>query len=339
MTGPAGSRGLSVADLASRVGAEVLDASAHGQLVRGVATLERATRDDVSFLDNTHYLASLAGSAAGACLMRHEHADRAPVGMAILATVAPYLAWARTVAVFHTPPSLVPGIDPSARVAADARVGQGSRVEAGAVIGQGVALGERCLVGANTVIGDGVEIGDETRIGANASLAHCRVGARCLIYPGVRVGTDGFGFAIDGERYVRVPHIGRVLIGDDVEVGSNSTIDRGTLDDTVIGAGTMIDNLVQIAHNVVIGRGCVIAGQVGISGSARLGDFVVVGGQAGIAGHLIVGSRVRIASRSAVKDDLDDGQAYGGAPAVPIREFRRQIAAVMRLGKRKSGQP
>jgi UDP-3-O-[3-hydroxymyristoyl] glucosamine N-acyltransferase len=259
--------------------------------------------------------------------------------MTPLLTEAPYVAWARAVALFHPAPPLEPGVAAGAIVAPEARIGAGSRIETMAVIGAGASLGRGCHVGALAVIGPGVEIGDGTRIGAGASLAHCRVGSRCAIHDGARIGTDGFGFATAAGVHVRVPHVGGVVIADDVEVGANTTIDRGTLGDTVVGAGSKIDNLVQIAHNVAIGRGCVIAGQVGISGSARLGDYVVVGGQAGIAGHLSIGSRAVIAARSAVKDDLEEGGVYGGVPAVPIREFRRQIAAIMRLGKRKSGQP
>jgi UDP-3-O-[3-hydroxymyristoyl] glucosamine N-acyltransferase len=159
------------------------------------------------------------------------------------------------------------------------------------------------------------------------------------IYTGARIGQDGFGFASDRSGHTRVPQVGRVIIGDDVEVGANSTIDRGAGPDTVIGSGCMIDNLVQIGHNVQMGRGCVIVSQVGISGSTRLGDVVVIGGQTGVAGHLTIGSGVRIAAKSGVHQDIPAGSDVGGAPAVPIREWRRQIAATVRLGRRGKGEP
>ena len=306
-----------------------------GQVVRGVATLETAGPDDISFLDNRRYIDAFTVSRAGACLVRAEFADRAPAGMALLLTERPYHGYAGVARAFHPEPEVVAGIDPRASVDPSARVGAGTAVAAGAVIGPRAEIGTHCRIGPNAVIGAGVVIGDNTVVGANASLSHCLVGARVLIYPGVRIGQDGFGFAIDPKGHVKVPQLGRVVVGDDVEIGANSCIDRGAVGDTVIGPGCMIDNLVQIGHNVQLGRGCVIVSLVGISGSTRLGDFVVVGGQSGFAGHLRIGSGVRVAAQSGVHKDVPDGVAVGGSPAVPVSEWRREIATIKRLAKRK----
>ncbi len=306
-----------------------------GKALRDVATLETAGPDDVSFLDNRRYIDAFTSSRAGACLVREEFADRAPAGMALLLTERPYHGYAGVARAFHPDPDVVAGTDPHASVDPTARVGAGSAVAAGAVIGPRAEIGARCRIGPNAVIGPGVVIGDDTVVGANASLSHCLVGARVLIYPGVRIGQDGFGFAIDPKGHVKVPQLGRVVVGDDVEIGANSCIDRGAVGDTVIGPGCMIDNLVQIGHNVQLGRGCVIVSLVGISGSTRLGDFVVVGGQSGFAGHLRIGSGVRVAAQSGVHKDVPDGVSVGGSPAVPVSEWRREIATIKRLAKRK----
>ncbi len=167
------------------------------------------------------------------------------------------------------------------------------------------------------------------------TLSHCLIGARVVLHPGVRIGQPGFGFAPDASGPVKIPQLGRVIIGDDVEIGANTTIDRGSGHDTVIGAGSMIDNLVQIGHNVVLGRGCVLAGQVGISGSTQLGDLVMVGGQGGIAGHLRIGRGAQIAAKSGIMRDVAAGSVVCGIPAVPIGAFMRQTALVQRLAKKK----
>jgi UDP-3-O-[3-hydroxymyristoyl] glucosamine N-acyltransferase len=227
-----------------------------------------------------------------------------------------------------------PWIAPTAWIDATAALGEGCRVEPGAVIGAGARIGARCHVGPGVAIGGGVVLGDDCIVGANASVSHAVVGNRVMLYPGVRIGQDGFGFAMGPQGHVKVPQLGRVIIGDDVEIGANSTIDRGAGPDTVIGEGCMIDNLVQIGHNVQLGRGCVIVAQVGISGSTRLGDFVAVGGQVGIAGHLKIGSGVRIAAQSGVMRDIGAGETVGGSPAQPMAEWLRQSAMLSKMARR-----
>ena len=206
-----------------------------------------------------------------------------------LVTDEPYAAWARVAALFHPLPPLDPGVHPSAVVAADAVIDPSAEIGPLAVIGAGVEIGPRCCIGALAVLGRGVVLGPDCRIGSHASLSHALLGARVYIYPGARIGQDGFGFATTPEGFRSVPQLGRVILEDDVEVGANTTIDRGSLQDTVIGAGSRLDNLVQIGHNVHLGRGCVVVAQAGISGSTILEDHVMLGGQAGLTGHLRIG--------------------------------------------------
>ena len=326
---------LTLLQLAEIAGATIAPDADESRQFGDVAALEAAGPSDVSFLDNRKYIAALASSQAGACLLRPELADRAPPGMALLATPAPYKAYARIARAFHPEQAEKPGIHASAHVDPSARLAPDVGVGPGAVIGARAEIGARCRIGANAVIGDGVVIGTGSRIGTNASLSHCIVGAGVLIYPGVRIGQDGFGFAPDPAGHIKVPQLGRVLIGDGCEIGANTTIDRGSAADTVIGPGCMIDNLVQIGHNVRLGRGCVVVAQVGISGSTQLDDFVVIGGQGGLAGHLHIGQGAQIAAQSGVHRDVGPGEIVGGYPAVPILEWRRQAAALRRLAKRK----
>ena len=202
-----------------------------------------------------------------------------------------------------------------------------------AVIGESAAIGPRCRVGALATIGPGVVLGPDCRIGPHASLSHALLGARVYVYPGARIGQEGFGFAITGEGFHSVPQLCRVILEDDVEVGANTTIDRGSLQDTVIGAGSRLDNLVQIGHNVRLGRGCVIVSQAGVSGSTILENHVMVGPQAGLTGHLRIGRMARIGAQAGVMADVDAGTEVVGTPAQPRRAFFREVAILRRMAR------
>jgi UDP-3-O-[3-hydroxymyristoyl] glucosamine N-acyltransferase len=323
--------------LASLTGALLHDPASGDRLIEDVAPLETAGPDDVAFLDNRKYAEAFAASRAGAAFVDERMAAKAPPGMALLIAGEPYKAFARAAQAFYPVKPVTPQraatavIDPTVLVPADCEIGPNVVIEAR------VRLGARCQIGPNTVIGAGVELGEDCRVGANVTLSHCLIGARVVLHPGVRIGQAGFGFAPDAHAPVKVPQLGRVVIGDDVDIGANTTIDRGSGHDTVIGPGTMIDNLVQIGHNVVLGRGCILAGQVGISGSTRLGDFVMAGGQAGFAGHLQIGGGARIAAKSGVMRDVESGATVCGSPAVPIGLFMKQVAILQRLARKKDG--
>lgn len=328
---------FTLAEIAAAAAARLPAGADPSTRLHDVAPLGAATARHLSFLDNRKYLDAFVATGAGACIAPGALAHRAPPGTTVLASDAPYKAYARAAALFHPVAAPEPGVHPAAVVDPAALLAEDCRIEAGAVIAADARIGARCLVGANATVGSGVEIGDETRIGAGASLSHCLVGARVTIYPGARIGQDGFGFAPDPQGHVKIPQLGRVVIGDDVEIGANTTIDRGSGPDTVVGQGCRIDNLVQIAHNVRIGRGCVIVAQSGIAGSTAVGDFVQVGGQAGLVGHLTIGAGARIAGQSGVIRDIEPGATYGGTPAVPIRSWHRQTAALARLAKGGAG--
>ena len=318
--------------LAAVVAAAGGDAAAEGDIaLHGIAPLQSATPQTLSFLDNRRYVDALKATRAGAVLVHPALASHVPAGTVAIRTGQPYLAWARVAALFHPPPPVRPGIHPSAVVDPAAQVDPSAEIGPLAVIEAGAEIGPRCRVGPLAVIGPGVVLGADCRVGAGASLSHALVGARCSFYPGSRIGQDGFGFASGPGGFTSVPQLGRVLVGDDVEIGANTTVDRGSSQDTVIGAGCRIDNLVQIGHNVRLGRCCVIVGQAGISGSTVLGDFVQLGGQAGITGHLSIGDGARVGAKSGVMADVPAKAEVVGAPAMPARQFFREHATMRRI--------
>lgn len=307
------------------------------RLFTGVAPLQTAAAAEVSFLDNRRYAEALDATRAGAVIVHPALASRVPAGCIALVTTEPYLGWARVAALFHPVPPAEPGIHPSAWIAPGARIDPSAEIGPFACIGPDAAIGPRCRIAPHAVIGAGVVLGADCRIGPGATVTHAILGERVVVHPGARIGQDGFGFATDPRGpggipcFVAVPQLGRVLIGDDVDIGANTTIDRGSAQDTVIGPGSRLDNLVQIGHNVRLGRCCVIVSQAGISGSTVLEDFVMVGGQGGLTGHLHIGHRAQIGAQAGVMADVPAGAAVVGSPAQPVRTFFRHTAVLRKL--------
>jgi UDP-3-O-[3-hydroxymyristoyl] glucosamine N-acyltransferase len=302
-------------------------------LFEGVAPLQTAGLHDVSFLDNRRYAWALDQTLAGAVIVHPDMAARVPATTVAILTNEPYTGWARVASLFYPVPPVSPGIHPSAIVAEGAFVDPSSEVGPLCVIETGAVIGPGCRIGPSAIIGTGVVVGRDCRIGSHVSLSYAILGARVYIYPGARIGQEGFGFASIKDGFLSVPQLGRVIIEDDVEVGANTTIDRGSSRDTVIGAGSRLDNLVQIGHNVVLGRCCIIVAQVGISGSTVLDDFVHVGGQAAMAGHLRIGQGAEIGAQAGVISDIAPGVKVLGSPAQPKKDFFRQIAKLKKMAK------
>jgi len=327
---------ISIAQIIETTGASVDGDVKLSTEITDVAPLETATVGNITFLENRRYAEAVRSSKATACFLPSTLVHKAPKAMIKLVTEFPRRSYSKISQLLYKSESASANIHEAARISDLAILGQDCRIEAGVMIGAFCEIGDCCWIGANTSIDAGVIIGNGTRVGSNVSISHSKIGKNCFIYPGVRIGQPGFGFEIDSSGPIEMPQLGRVLIGNNVEIGANSTVDRGAGPDTMIGSGTRIDNLVQIGHNVEIGKGCVIVAQVGISGSTKIGDRSIVGGQVGLAGHLTIGSDVKIAAQSGVTRNVKDGSIIGGSPAVPISEFRRQVARIKLLGRRNS---
>jgi UDP-3-O-[3-hydroxymyristoyl] glucosamine N-acyltransferase len=336
LTGP-----HALGDVARAGGAELSPEADAELAIRNVVSLDLAGPGDVAFLDNKKYLPQFGLTRASACFVAPDMVARAPTGVIPLVTKAPYRAFAQTLALFY-PASGLPittGVmQGEGPIHPTARIGEAAVVEYGAVIGRDARVGAGTRIASGAVIGARCWIGRNGYVGPGVSVGHAVIGDRVILHGGVRIGQDGFGFAMGPGGHMKVPQIGRVLIEDDVEIGANSTIDRGALKDTIIGRGTKIDNLVQIGHNVIVGRNCVLVAQVAIAGSTELGDFVVMGGQSGASGHIKLGAGVQIAGTSSVKDSVPAGERWAGTPAQPLRDFARERVAIQALVRRKKDE-
>lgn len=330
--------GLTVAKIILLTGAECHDAARLSHLITDVAPLELAGPNDLTFIESSKYVDALATTRAGACLMLQRFESRAPNALILLPTEQPYRAFVDVHGELY-PQSLRPtslyeanDIAQGSTIHPTARFGSGITVDPGAVIGPRAEIGAGSIIAATAVIGPDVLIGRHCTIGAGCSITHTLIGERVVIHPGCRIGQDGFGY-IAGVPQQKVPHTGRVIIHNDVEIGAGTTIDRGGVRDTVIGEATKIDNLCQVGHNVVIGRHCVIAAQSGLSGSVKLEDFVVLGGRVAIASHVTIGRGGRVAGGSGVMNDVPPGKTWGGYPARPRMQWMRQLVTLARLTK------
>jgi UDP-3-O-[3-hydroxymyristoyl] glucosamine N-acyltransferase len=311
----------------------------HGCRLRGdpdivvdhVATLATAGAGALSFLANPRYRPQLGTTRAGAVILTEEAVADCPV--ACLVSPDPHLSYARIAADLHPPAPLTPGVSPAAHVASGCRIGEGSEISAGAVLGDDVVLGARVFIGPNAVLGAGCAVGDDSRVMAAVVLyPRVRIGARCIVHSGAVLGADGFGYArdVDGSR-IKIPQVGGVVVGDDVEIGANTTIDRGAIGDTIIGDGVRLDNQIQVAHNVIIGAHTAIAAQSGISGSTRIGARCVIGGDVAVAGHIEVADDVMIGGGTRVTGSIRRPGIYGGV--IPADEMTRWRRNAVRFGQ------
>ncbi len=304
------------------------------RVVTGVGSLEEAGAHQITWLAQDALAKKLPMTRAGAVLVRPDLAEAVPAGSAAIVVDRPHMAIIEVLSMFDEPMAVKPGIDPTAVIDPTASLDENVRIGPHAVVGAAASIGP------NSVLHAGVFVGPGSRVGADCVLwphvvvrERCTIGNRVIIHSNSTIGTDGFGYEFDAGRHVKVPQIGTVVIGDDVEVGAGTCIDRAKFGATTVGAGTKIDNLVQIGHNVRIGAGAILVAQVGVGGSARIGSFAVLGGQVGVVDHATVGNRAVVAAVSAVTGEVPDGQQVAGIYAYDIREWRRSQIAVRRLPK------
>lgn len=309
---------FSVGEIADYLGVEVTD-EVRAKSISDIAPLDVATEDHFSFFDNGKYLEQFKSSSAGICVVSKRHANQAPEGMIVLAVKDPHRAYALISNMFYTEKTPKDLIHPTA------------------VIHKNAKIADDVIIGANSVIEDGVEIAAGTKIASNVTIKATKIGKNCIIHTGVRLGQDGFGFSMSAEGFLKIPQLGGVVIGNGVEIGANTTIDRGAGPNTIIGDFTKIDNLVQIGHNVEIGKFCVLVSQVGVAGSTKVGDYVILGGQVGVSGHLTIGQGVQVAAGSGLIKSVPAGAKIGGYPAMNIRDWHKTTIAVNNLIK-KSGE-
>lgn len=325
---------MTATEVAEAIGGKLVgDAAA---AVRAIAPLDRAGPEELSFLASGKYATLMEETGAGVVLITPELKDAPGKPRARIICSNPHDALLALIPRLYKPVVHPTGIHPAARIGRNVLVGDNVCIEAGAVVEDDVEIGDRSWIATQSVVGYGTKIGDDCQVHPQVTIyPHSRIGNRVILHSGVRVGSDGFGYVQKDQggqpAHVRIPHIGRAIIGNDVEIGANTCIDRGSVDDTVIGAGTKIDNLVHIAHNVRIGRLCLIIAQAGISGSVRIEDGVVIAGQVGVSGHLTIGKGAQVGAQAGVIGDIPPGETWSGYPARPHKESLRAIAATMKL--------
>lgn len=307
-------------------GAVVQDSSKSSIFVSEIATMENAQAGDICFFYDKKAKEKAKDIKASACITTQDLAPNLSSDVVILISSDPKLAFLKLNEKFYSEYLVQIEISTSAKIHSSAKIGKDCFIGENVVIEENVVIGDNCVIGHNVVIARSCQIGNNTRIDSGATVAYAKIGNNCFIYSGARIGCDGFGFMFLNGQHKRIPQIGRVIIGNDVEVGANSCVDRGAMDDTVIGDGCRFDNFVQVAHNVKMGRSCIMVSQSGIAGSCNIGDYVVIGGQVGIGDHVNVGSGSQIASQSGVMRDVAPQEVVWGTPAVPIKQQMRQVA-------------
>jgi UDP-3-O-[3-hydroxymyristoyl] glucosamine N-acyltransferase len=327
-----------LAELCEKAGAECPQSS-RDALVLDVAGLSQAAPAHLSFFDSPRSKSDFQATRAGWCLVKASASSAKPPDRTVLVTVRAVSAAFGAIAAAFYPENAMETLVQTEPIHPTARIGEAVRLGHGVVIGPAAEIGEQTHIGAATVVGRGVTIGRGCRIGPRVSIQCAHIGDEVVIEAGATIGASGFGFASTAAGHTKIPQLGRVIIQDRAEIGANSTIDRGALADTVVGEGTKIDNLVQIGHNSRIGRHCVMAGQSGLSGSVTLGDYVVLGGKVGVADHVTIGDRVRVAGLGGVASDLAADADYGGIPARPLMQWKREVAAIAKLAtaRRRTG--
>lgn len=327
-----GPRPITAAVVAAQCGGRVVGDG--NVVISGIAPLDRASSHELSFFAHRRYAAWYAATRAGVVVVSPALADMPGTATTLIVVDKPIDAMVGILAHFHRTEVRASGVHPSAVVSPSAVIGAGVTIDALAVIGDHVTIGERSWIGAQAVVQAGTVIGADVRVHANATVyPFVEIGDRVIIHAGARIGREGFGFAPSATGVTRIPHIGRCVLGPDVEVGANSCIDRGSVDDTIVGAGTKIDNLVQVAHNVRIGKMCFLVSQTGVAGSTRIGDGVQLGGQVGVSGHLTIGDGATLAAQAGVFGDVPPGETWSGYPARPHKEQLRAQAALFKLVK------
>jgi UDP-3-O-[3-hydroxymyristoyl] glucosamine N-acyltransferase len=330
VTSGEGVRTLTASAIAELVGGSVI--GNERAEVRALAPLDRATEYDLSFLANARYASLYEKTRASTVLVAPEFAELATTAAARILVAKPHDAMLTVLPKLYRAPKREPGVHPTARIGRAVTLGDDVTVGPYVVLGDGATLGDRSWIESHSVVGAGGRLGSDVHLYPGVTIySGTTLGNRVLVHAGARLGSDGFGYVFRNGIHDKIPHIGRCIVDDDVEIGANTTIDRGSFDDTVIGAGTKIDNLVHIAHNVRIGRLCLIMAQVGIAGSVRVGDGVILAGQVGLSGHLTVGDRARLAAQAGVFGDIPAGETWSGYPARPHRESLRASAALFRL--------
>lgn len=324
----------SIKEIVEITGSELVSVGAENELIENVCSIESAGKEDLCFFYDKKNKDKALLIKAKACVTIKELQHLVPENVILMVVENPKHAFIKLLDSFYEERQRVAKIEETAKISESAKIGKDCYIGHNVVIEDDVVIGDNCVIEANAFIGNGCQIGNNCKIANSASITYCLMGNDCYVYTGARIGQDGFGFSVVDGRHKRIPQIGRVIIGNDVEIGANACIDRGALDDTIIGDGCRIDNLVQVAHNDKIGKYCILVAQTGIAGSCTFGDYVVAGGQTGFADHLNIGSGAQIGAQSGVMRDIEPGAIVMGTPTVPFKDFMRQVSFLQKNSKK-----